>query len=135
MPGQALFHKPQPLKRAHFIAHSFTQILFLLICVCLGRKKFLSILVTTKKSHRNPGPGFQYLCPLDDIIYVNISRSGHCMGLPFHTCSLSPTPPSASAHLGPPDLLHHHTSLYISIKSLHKRYKIGVPLLLCLPFQ
>lgn len=64
---QDKLHKPQTLKRTHFIAHSFTQILFLLICVCLGRKKFLSILVTTKESHRNPGPGFQYLCPLHDI--------------------------------------------------------------------
>lgn len=93
MPGQALFHQPQPLKRAHFIARSFTQILFLLICVCLGRKKFLSILVTTKESHRNPGPGFQHLCPLDDITCVNISRSSHCVGLPFRTCGLSPTAP------------------------------------------
>lgn len=45
---QDKLHKPQPLKRAHLMAHTFTQILFLLICVCLGRKKFLSILVTTK---------------------------------------------------------------------------------------
>lgn len=134
MAGEALFHKCKGTFHCSFLHPTA----FPLICVCLGREKFLSISVTTKKSHRNPGPKFQHLCPLQAIAYVNISRSGHCLGLPFHTCSLSTTDPLLPApwHIwvtSPrpcPVLLHFLMLSNIPIKGLRQRYKISLLLLL-----